>query len=149
MKVCDSLHLFSRALDLTSMDMKALYILPQSVGIAGGRPSSSYYFVGSQADNLFYLDRHHTRTTVPLRPPTQTQTTERERERRILMRRATPERGSVSPLSEPSLFPNIARVQLHKLVYIQLRHHLYQNHCPRVALPPEAHTCVGTPLARM
>ena len=24
------------------------------------RPSSPYYFVGSQADNLFYLDLHHT-----------------------------------------------------------------------------------------
>src|ERR1700761_3038028 len=75
--------------------MKALYTLPQSVGIAGGRPSSSYYFVGSQADNLFYLDPHHTRATIPLRPPTQT--SERERERGIPIRQTTPERGSVSP----------------------------------------------------
>ncbi|KAF8431945.1 peptidase family C54-domain-containing protein [Boletus edulis BED1] len=48
--------------------IKALYTFPQSVGIAGGRPSSSYYFMGSQADNLFYLDPHHARPTVPLRP---------------------------------------------------------------------------------
>ncbi|KAG5651052.1 hypothetical protein H0H81_010067 [Sphagnurus paluster] len=41
----------------------------KSVGIAGGRPSSSYYFVGSQADNLFYLDPHHARPAIPLRPP--------------------------------------------------------------------------------
>ena len=75
--------------------MKALYTFPQSVGIAGGRPSSSYYFVGSQADNLFYLDPHHSRATIPLRPPTQT--AERERERGIPIRQATPERGSVSP----------------------------------------------------
>ena len=75
--------------------MKALYTLPQSVGIAGGRPSSSYYFVGSQADNLFYLDPHHTRATIPLRPPTQAP--ERERERGIPIRQTTPERGSVSP----------------------------------------------------
>ncbi|KAH8111525.1 hypothetical protein DFH11DRAFT_1729456 [Phellopilus nigrolimitatus] len=47
--------------------VKALYTFPQSVGIAGGRPSSSYYFVGAQADNLFYLDPHHARPTVPLR----------------------------------------------------------------------------------
>ncbi|KAG5331597.1 hypothetical protein C0989_007854, partial [Termitomyces sp. Mn162] len=40
----------------------------KSVGIAGGRPSSSYYFVGSQADNLFYLDPHHARPAVALRP---------------------------------------------------------------------------------
>ncbi|EEB94863.1 hypothetical protein MPER_06258, partial [Moniliophthora perniciosa FA553] len=50
--------------------IKILYTFPQSVGIAGGRPSSSYYFVGSQADNLFYLDPHHARPAVPLRPPT-------------------------------------------------------------------------------
>ncbi|GLB41114.1 putative cysteine protease [Lyophyllum shimeji] len=49
--------------------IKLLYTFPQSVGIAGGRPSSSYYFVGSQADNLFYLDPHHARPAVPLRPP--------------------------------------------------------------------------------
>lgn len=48
--------------------IKALFTLPQSVGIAGGRPSSSYYFMGYQADNLFYLDPHHSRTAVPLRP---------------------------------------------------------------------------------
>ncbi|KAI0736030.1 peptidase family C54-domain-containing protein [Earliella scabrosa] len=49
--------------------IKTLYTFPQSVGIAGGRPSSSYYFVGSQADNLFYLDPHHARPAIPLRPP--------------------------------------------------------------------------------
>src|SRR5882762_3242219 len=48
---------------------QALYTFPQSVGIAGGRPSSSYYFVGSQADNLFYLDPHHARPAIPLRLP--------------------------------------------------------------------------------
>ena len=57
---------------------------------------SSHYFVGSQADNIFYLDAHHTHATVPLRPPT-TQTIEHERERGIPIRQATPERRSVSP----------------------------------------------------
>ena len=38
------------------------------MGIASGRPSSSYYFVGLQADNLFYLDPHHARPAIPLRP---------------------------------------------------------------------------------
>ena len=51
------------------MPLQDLYTFPQSVGIAGGRPSSSYYFVGAQTDNLFYLDPHHTRPAVPLRPP--------------------------------------------------------------------------------
>ncbi|KAJ7833568.1 hypothetical protein B0H13DRAFT_2428251 [Mycena leptocephala] len=45
-----------------------LYTFPQSVGIAVGRPSSSYYFVGVQDDGLFCLDPHHSRPTVPLRP---------------------------------------------------------------------------------
>ncbi len=49
--------------------MQTLYTFPQTVGIAGGRPSSSYYFVGSQSDNLFYLDPHHARPAIPLRPP--------------------------------------------------------------------------------
>ncbi|CAE6501082.1 unnamed protein product [Rhizoctonia solani] len=49
--------------------LKSLFQFPQSVGISGGRPSSSYYFVGSQADSLFYLDPHHTRPVIPLRPP--------------------------------------------------------------------------------
>ncbi|KAF6789364.1 Cysteine protease ATG4 [Colletotrichum sojae] len=39
--------------------------MPQSVGIAGGRPSSSHYFVGTQGSYLFYLDPHHTRPALP------------------------------------------------------------------------------------
>ncbi|KAJ6622408.1 hypothetical protein B0H10DRAFT_903785 [Mycena sp. CBHHK59/15] len=46
--------------------IKMLYTFPQSVGI--GRPSSSYYFVGVQGEGFFYLDPHHSRPTVPLRP---------------------------------------------------------------------------------
>jgi cysteine protease ATG4 len=49
--------------------IQTLYMFPQSVGIAGGRPSSSYYFVSSQVDNLFYLNLHHACLAVPLRPP--------------------------------------------------------------------------------
>ncbi|PLB51764.1 cysteine protease atg4 [Aspergillus steynii IBT 23096] len=39
--------------------------LPQSVGIAGGRPAASHYFVGVQGSNFFYLDPHSTRPAVP------------------------------------------------------------------------------------
>jgi len=39
--------------------------MPQSVGIAGGRPSSSHYFVGVQGPYFFYLDPHHTRPALP------------------------------------------------------------------------------------
>jgi len=48
---------------------QALFTFPQSVGIAGGRPSSSYYFIGTQGDSLFYLDPHFTRPAVPLKTP--------------------------------------------------------------------------------
>ncbi|KAJ7494946.1 hypothetical protein FB451DRAFT_1387055 [Mycena latifolia] len=47
--------------------IKMLYTFPQSDSIAGGRPSS-YYFVGVQGDGLFYLNPHHSRPAIPLRP---------------------------------------------------------------------------------
>ncbi|PPR05795.1 hypothetical protein CVT26_010145 [Gymnopilus dilepis] len=60
--------------------IKQLYTFPQSVGIAGGRPSSSYYFVGSQSDNLFYLDPHNARPAIPLRPPPKLSDQDKDRE---------------------------------------------------------------------
>ncbi|KAI9708530.1 MAG: Cysteine protease atg4 [Bogoriella megaspora] len=45
--------------------LKAALQMPQSVGIAGGRPSSSHYFLGTQNQHLFYLDPHTTRPFVP------------------------------------------------------------------------------------
>lgn len=39
--------------------------MPQSIGIAGGRPSSSHYFVGAQGQWLFYLDPHQPRPALP------------------------------------------------------------------------------------
>ncbi|KAJ6468748.1 peptidase family C54-domain-containing protein [Mycena sanguinolenta] len=47
--------------------VKCLYTFPQSVRIAGGRPSSWYYFVGMQGDGLFYLDPHHSRAAAAVR----------------------------------------------------------------------------------
>ncbi|KAJ9110646.1 hypothetical protein QFC19_001475 [Naganishia cerealis] len=47
--------------------IKALFTFPQFVGIAGGRPGSSYYFIGCQGDNLFYLDPHFTRPAIPFK----------------------------------------------------------------------------------
>lgn len=41
----------------------------QSVGVAGGRPSTSLYFVGTGKDQLLYLDPHFVRAAVPFRHP--------------------------------------------------------------------------------
>lgn len=45
--------------------LKATLTYPQSIGIAGGRPSSSHYFVGCQGDLFLYLDPHETRPALP------------------------------------------------------------------------------------
>ncbi|KAI3319963.1 hypothetical protein HD806DRAFT_255233 [Xylariaceae sp. AK1471] len=41
--------------------------MQQSIGIAGGRPSSSHYFIGIQGLHFFYLDPHYTRPVFPYR----------------------------------------------------------------------------------
>ncbi|OJJ00998.1 hypothetical protein ASPVEDRAFT_128274 [Aspergillus versicolor CBS 583.65] len=43
--------------------LKAVLQFPQSVGIAGGRPSASHYFTAVQGSHFFYLDPHNTRPT--------------------------------------------------------------------------------------
>ncbi|CAA9962083.1 Peptidase family C54 protein [Pyrenophora teres f. maculata] len=48
--------------------LKASLQMKQSIGIAGGRPSASHYFVATQANNFFYLDPHSTRPLLPYRP---------------------------------------------------------------------------------
>ncbi|KAF2144700.1 uncharacterized protein K452DRAFT_306482 [Aplosporella prunicola CBS 121167] len=45
--------------------LKASLQMPQSIGIAGGRPTQSHYFVGTQGSYFFYLDPHTTRTYLP------------------------------------------------------------------------------------
>ena len=57
--------------------LKSSLTYPQSIGIAGGRPSSSHYFVGCQGDLFFYLDPHETRTALAYHAST-TEYTEEE-----------------------------------------------------------------------
>lgn len=47
----------------------ASFQCPQSVGVAGGRPRSSLFFVGATRDQLLYLDPHYVRAAVPFRHP--------------------------------------------------------------------------------
>ncbi|KAK6543211.1 Cysteine protease atg4 [Orbilia ellipsospora] len=56
--------------------LKSSLMMPQSVGIAGGRPSASHYFVGVQGQTLFYLDPHNTRPLLPYRQDPSTYTSE-------------------------------------------------------------------------
>ncbi|KAF2766324.1 hypothetical protein EJ03DRAFT_298593 [Teratosphaeria nubilosa] len=64
--------------------LKAALEMPQSVGIAGGRPSSSHYFIGHQADNFFYLDPHTTKPSLSSQPsPEDIQTCHTRRLRRL------------------------------------------------------------------
>ncbi|KAK0101507.1 Cysteine protease atg4 [Cadophora gregata] len=46
--------------------LKSTLQMPQSIGIAGGQPSSSHYFIGVQGQYFFYLDPHQTRPALPL-----------------------------------------------------------------------------------
>ncbi|KAK9465462.1 hypothetical protein V1512DRAFT_249118 [Lipomyces arxii] len=50
--------------------------LPQSVGIAGGRPMSSHYFFGYQGSMFFYLDPHIHRRALPFKADISTYTDE-------------------------------------------------------------------------
>lgn len=49
--------------------LKATLRCTQSVGIIGGKPRSSYYFVAYQDDNLFYLDPHTIQPAVSMSEP--------------------------------------------------------------------------------
>lgn len=76
--------------------LKACVQMPQSVGIAGGRPSSSHYFIGVQGDTFFYLDPHQARPLLPYRAnpdeyaPEEIETCHTRRLRRLNLREMDP-----------------------------------------------------------
>nr|CAG8520457.1 6444_t:CDS:10 [Entrophospora candida] len=54
-----------------SGNLKALFTFPQFLGIAGGRPGRSLYFVAVQDDDLLYLDPHFVRPVINLNKSTE------------------------------------------------------------------------------
>lgn len=49
--------------------LKALFELPQFLGIMGGRPRHALFFFGIQGDDFIALDPHHCRTSVDVSDP--------------------------------------------------------------------------------
>ncbi|CAG8583004.1 19509_t:CDS:10, partial [Racocetra persica] len=49
-----------------SENLKIMFTFPQFLGIAGGRPRKSLYFVAVQDDEFFYLDPHFVRPAINL-----------------------------------------------------------------------------------
>ncbi|CAG8456849.1 3426_t:CDS:10, partial [Diversispora eburnea] len=52
-------------------NLKKLFSFPQFLGIAGGRPGRSLYFVAVQDDELYYLDPHFVRPAINLNKVTE------------------------------------------------------------------------------
>ena len=97
-------------IDANGMSEGTVSVPPQSVGVAGGHPSSSYYFVGSQAENLTYLDSHHTRATVPCDRP-------RRRRLRNVSVGSRLGKPRLRDLHIPAtIIPDVACVQPHRLI---------------------------------
>ncbi|TPX31071.1 hypothetical protein SmJEL517_g05490 [Synchytrium microbalum] len=47
--------------------LQSCFEIPQCVGIAGGKPNHSLFFVGVESDKLVFLDPHHLRPTVEVK----------------------------------------------------------------------------------
>ena len=135
--VCVLLIFHVRSIDLNDMNESALYSdYSPAINWRSGRPSSSYYFVGSQADNLLYLSPHHTRATVSLRPPTQAQITERELG--ILIRQATARRDQYRLHIASAIVPRrrpcpAAQAHLHSHIRQPRQRPSQNNNCPQAA----------------
>ncbi len=56
---CHFLSSLAQANPLYFPQLQEVMTYPQSVGIVGGRPGSSLYFLGFQGQHLLYLDPHH------------------------------------------------------------------------------------------
>ncbi|XP_014561682.1 hypothetical protein COCVIDRAFT_22350 [Bipolaris victoriae FI3] len=82
--------------------LKASLQMKQSIGIAGGRPSASHYFVATQGNNFFYLDPHSTRPLLPYRPPPSSTENENENQNQNQNQLAVPSSLDASATSNSS-----------------------------------------------
>ncbi|XP_036110451.1 cysteine protease ATG4B isoform X2 [Molossus molossus] len=46
--------------------LKGCFMMPQSLGVIGGKPNSAHYFIGYMGEELIYLDPHTTQPAVEL-----------------------------------------------------------------------------------
>ncbi|KAJ6241661.1 cysteine protease atg4 [Anaeramoeba flamelloides] len=44
--------------------LKEVFTFPQTLGIVGGKPNTSLYYIATQDNSLYYLDPHKTQTTI-------------------------------------------------------------------------------------
>ena len=58
-------HAFNKAY-IPSVQM--LFSIPQFLGVIGGRPSASYFFIGHHEGTLFYLDPHTNQPYIDFTP---------------------------------------------------------------------------------
>ncbi|KAJ4462468.1 putative autophagy protein 4 [Paratrimastix pyriformis] len=54
------------ATQLYVQTLQEVLAMPQSLGISGGKPRSSYWFIGYQDKQLIYLDPHYTQGSIPM-----------------------------------------------------------------------------------
>ena len=50
--------------EVAEEELVSLFKLPYCAGVVGGRPRSSFYFIGVQAGNFIYLDPHEVKTAI-------------------------------------------------------------------------------------
>lgn len=48
--------------------LESIFMIPQNIGVIGGKPYSSFYFIAGQGEVLHFLDPHYVQEYVPIPP---------------------------------------------------------------------------------
>lgn len=48
--------------------LESIFMIPQNIGVVGGKPYSSFYFIAGQGEVLHFLDPHYVQEFVPIPP---------------------------------------------------------------------------------